>query len=66
MILIIKAKTCDKLPDGSLRIMTDCENFRESLKSHSPNLLIDYLNENFDTHIIHLPSKRKEANNGTV
>ncbi len=68
MILTIKATSYEQLPDGSLRIIADVEDFKELLRAHSPNLLIDYLNEEHGTKIPRLTpplggwgAKRKEA-----
>lgn len=63
MILKLKAKDFQLLPDGSLRIITDCESLREALNEHSPNILIDYLNERYALSITRIG---KEARNGNV
>lgn len=62
MILTIKATSCEQLPDGSLRIIADVEDFKEALSQHSPNILIDYLNERWKPGIANVKyNKRKEA-----
>ena len=47
MILTLKAKECKQLPDGSWQLTTDCESLKEALKAHSPNILVEHLNENY-------------------
>ena len=66
MILELKVNSYELIPDGRLRITTDVENFRSVLREHSPNLLVDYLNEEHSTKIPRLPYVRKEADNGTI
>lgn len=66
MILTIKAKECNKLPDGSWQLMTDCESLREALNAHSPNILVDYLNKRWNTKIDRINYSGKEVTNGTV
>ena len=61
MILTIKAKVFELLPDEMIKITTDCESFKESLGGHSPNILIEYLNEHWNTRIAHIDYKGKEA-----
>ena len=51
MILTIKAKLFELLPEERIKITTDMESFKEALRAHSPNLLIDYLNEEHGTKI---------------
>ena len=57
MILTIKAKQCKQLPDGSWQITTNVENFKEALGNHSPNILVDYLNEHFPIKIAAIKKK---------
>ncbi len=66
MILTIKAKQCKQLPDGTWQLLTDCEELKQAFNSHSPNILVDYLNERYHTSIAPIDYKRKEADNGTV
>ena len=47
MILTIKANECKQLPDGRWQLTTNCENVKEALSEHSPNILVDYLNQNY-------------------
>lgn len=68
MILTIKATSYEQLPDGRLRITADVEHLKSALREHSPNLLVDYLNEEHGTRIPRLTpplggwgAKRKEA-----
>lgn len=68
MILTIYAKRWEHLDDDRLKITADVESFKEVLRAHSPNLLIDYLNEEHGTKIPRLTpplggwgAKRKEA-----
>lgn len=51
MILTIKATSYEQLPDGRLRIIADVEHLKSALREHSPNLLVDYLNEEHGTKI---------------
>lgn len=66
MIIGIKAKWCEVLDSGNLLIIADCEDFKKSLRRHSPNLLIDYLNENYGAGIPYLPFKRREVRNADI
>ncbi len=66
MILTIKAKLFELLPDERIRITTNCESLREALNEHSPNILVDYLNERYGTKIERIDYKRKEADHGNV
>lgn len=61
MILTIKVKDSKQLPDGCLQLTTDCESLREALQEHSPNILVDYLNERYGTKIERINYNRKEA-----
>lgn len=61
MILTIYAKRWEHLDDDRLKITADVESFKEVLRAHSPNLLIDYLNEEHGTKIPRIPYERKEA-----
>ena len=45
MIFTIKAKECKQLADGRWQLTTDCESLKEALKAHSPNILVEHLNE---------------------
>lgn len=60
MILELKFKEVETLNDNTLRITTNCEDFRAMLDNHSPNLLIDYLNMRYGTKfpIINNPHKK--------
>lgn len=66
MILVIKAKAYEQLPDGSLRITTDCESLKAALAEHSPNIVVDYLYEQYGIRVTPINYKRKEAKHGTV
>lgn len=66
MILTIKAKLFELLADEKIRITTDCESLREALGEHSPNILVDYLNERYNASIPRIDYKRKEADHGNV
>lgn len=70
MKLIIKAKECKQLPDGSWQLLTSCEDFKEALKAHSPNIVVEYLNENYAIQIATIrkwkKAGRKEDGNGNV
>lgn len=62
MILTIKAKECKQLPDGSWQLTTDCEHLKEALQQHSPNILIDYLRDNYKLTIAPVRSWKKGVN----
>ena len=47
MKLTIKAKECLQLPDGRWQLLTDCESLKEALDAHSPNIVVEYLNDNY-------------------
>lgn len=47
MILTIKAKLFELLPDERIKITTNVESLKEALSEHSPNILVDYLNQNY-------------------
>ena len=64
MIITIKATSCERLPDGSVRITTNVESFKEALSQHSPNILIDYLNEQWKPRIARV--NRKEVSDDTI
>ena len=64
MILVIKPTTFEQLPDGRLRITAGVEDLKEALSAHSPNILVDYLNERYNAGISPISHKRKEARNG--
>lgn len=66
MILTIKAKLFELLPDEKIRITADCESLREALNEHSPNILVDYLNERYGTKIERINYNRKEDGHGNV
>lgn len=59
MILTIKAKECKQLPDGSWQLMTDIESLKNALNAHSPNILVEYLKENFGIRITAIKSWKK-------
>lgn len=60
MILTIKATSYEQLPDGSLQISANVEDFKEALNQHSPNILIDYLNERWKPSIARVKYNKKE------
>ena len=66
MMLTIKAKECKQLPDGRWQLTTDCESLKEALKRHSPNILVEYLNENYSPKIAIIRKWKKGGENGTV
>ena len=66
MNLIIKASACISTGNGKFQLTTGCEDLKEALDAHSPNILVDYLNERYSTGISHIDRKRKEATHGTV
>ena len=47
MILTIKAKKYNELPNGNLQLTINCEDLHAALDDHSPNILIDYLNKRY-------------------
>lgn len=66
MILTIKAKLFELLPGERIKITTDCESLKEALCDHSPNILVDYLNEKYGLKIAHIAHKRKGAENDNI
>lgn len=66
MILRIKTKQIEQLPNGSVQLITDCESLLEALNEHSPNILVYYLNERYGTKIERINYNRKEAGHGNV
>jgi len=67
MKLTIKAQSCEQLPDGTYMLMTNVESLKEALSMHSPNILIDYLNECHRPTIAHVNyKKRKDGSHGNV
>ena len=66
MILTIKAKECKQLPDGSWQLTTNCESLKEALKAHSPNILVEYLNENYTIQIATIRKWKKGGANGKI
>ena len=61
MILTIKAKECKQLADGRWQLMTDCESLKEALDAHSPNILIEYLNERWKPGIAPVKYSKKRG-----
>ncbi len=62
MRVVLKVNECEVQGD-EVRLLVDCEEFWTMLDEHSPNLLINYLNERYAMGIAHLPSKRKGGDN---
>jgi hypothetical protein len=66
MNLLIKAQSCIDAGNGRYQLTTGCEDLKEALDAHSPNILVDYLNERYNTGISHIDRKRKEAEHGNI
>lgn len=66
MILTLKTQRVRMLDGWTLEIMTNCEDFRDMLDQHSPNMLIDYLRERYGLHIDYVEYTKKGGCHGTL
>lgn len=69
MKLSIRYASARRVDDFTIEAFINIEDFRAALDAHSPNLLIDYLNERYDLSIAHIdkPNNQKKGGcNGTL
>lgn len=62
MRIELKATRYEVLEDGTLRVYTNTEDFKAMLDEHSPNILIEYLNERWKPGIA--PVKYRKGRKG--
>ncbi len=60
----LKVSSFQLLPDGRLRVFTGVEDFKAMLDDHSPNILIDYLNEKWKPGIAPVRGYKKMKKGG--
>ncbi len=66
MILELKkVKRYDVLDETHLLVFMNCEDFCCMLDRHSPNLLVDYLNRQYNAGIAPI-TKKKEVHHGRI
>lgn len=58
MRIEMKVNACE-VQDDEVRLLVDVEEFLAMLDEHSPNLLINYLNERYALGIPQLPGRKK-------
>lgn len=61
MRIELKATRYEVLEDGTLRVYTNTEDFKAMLDHHSPNILIEYLNERWKPGIAPVKYSKKRG-----
>ena len=61
MRIDLKATRYEVLEDGTLRVYTNTEDFKAMLDHHSPNILIEYLNERWKPGIARVKYSKKRG-----
>lgn len=64
MKIEIKVISYEELPNGKLQLMTNREDFESMLDNHSPNILIEYLNEKWKPGIALVKNYKKIKKGG--
>ena len=61
MRIELKATRYEVREDGTLRVFTNVEDFKAMLDQHSPNILIEYLNERWKPGIAPVKYSKKRG-----
>lgn len=64
MKIVLKVNSYEVLPDGRLQMLAEVEEFKAMLDNHSPNILIDYLNERWKPGIAPVKDYKKMKKGG--